>query len=119
MFIEFDSATPTGNYLGGANGAAKVDLSLFQPDATTTVLAVTAASARTALPAGVAVRLSNAGDVAISVRFGDSTVTAATTAMDILPGSAEVFRVPTGATHLAAIVASGTGTLKITAGSGA
>lgn len=94
-------------------------LALFQPEATTTTLAVTTASARVALPAGDTLRLSNAGDVAISVRFGDGTVTAATTAMDILPGSAEVFRVPAGATHIAGIVAAGTATLKLTPGSGA
>ena len=94
-------------------------IAVFQPSDAPVNLTVTTASARTALPLASVVRLGNASDSAISVRFGTGTVIAATTDMDIMPGTAEVFRVPANATHIAAIVASNTATLKITPGDGA
>lgn len=94
----------------------------FIPGATASLACSTTATAAVAVTVGQVVRFSNAGSVAISVAFGDSTIAStitAATAMDIMPGAAEAFTVPVGATHFSAIMASGTGNLKYTKGIGA
>lgn len=66
------------------------------------------------------VRIYNAGSVAVFIEFGNSTVTASTTAdMPIAPGSVESFHVFPYETHVAGITASGTATIYATPGHGA
>lgn len=62
-----------------------------------------------------------AGNAAVAfIRFGDSTVVAATTtSMPILPGTIEVFTLPGTHTHMAVITASLTATVYATPGKGA
>lgn len=84
-------------------------------------LAASTSSARVALPTGDpgSLRITNPGSVTVYVTFGTSTVTATTTAgMDLPPGTVESFRVPTNATHIAGITASGTATIRLTPGQG-
>lgn len=93
----------------------------FSPTGDAVDLAVSTASARVPLPARSpdSIRVTNPGSVTALLRFGDGTVTAATsTGMDLLPGTVETFRVPAGYTHVAAITATGSTTLRITPGSG-
>jgi hypothetical protein len=82
----------------------------------------TTALTAVACTSGEALRFGNPGSLAIGFMFGPaavaSTITYAT-AMDIMPGSVEVFTVPPGVTHYSAIMPSGTGTLKRTRGAGA
>lgn len=92
--------------------------SLFSPIATAS-LAVTTSTGRVALAADASsVRLYNAGTATAFVKFGDSSITAATTNMPIPAGVVETFRPPGGATHVAAITSSGTATLYVTSGEG-
>lgn len=91
---------------------------LFTPGATASI-SVTTSSARVALPAGggqLAV-LNNGGGV-VFIKFGDSTVTAAVTDIPVEIGVARGFTPPGTATHVAAIIASGTATVYFTAGEG-
>lgn len=68
---------------------------------------------------GMAVRLHNAGSVAVFVAFGNSAITtAATTGMPIPAGGVEVFEIGPAVTHVAAITASSTATLYATSGRG-
>ena len=71
---------------------------------------------------GRQVRLYNSGTVIIFVKFGDSTVNAATTDTPIPPGAVEVLtydRLLSGANnYVAGITAAGSGTLYITVGEG-
>jgi len=69
--------------------------------------------------AGTTVRIHNAASVVVFIKFGDSTVTAATTNMPIPAGGTEVFQIGPSVTHIAAITASGSGTLYATTGVGA
>jgi hypothetical protein len=90
----------------------------FGPSGATVSLAVSAASARVALPAR-SIRLHNSSEVTMFIAFGDSAVSATVAAgMPIPAGGVEVFDVPGGPTHVAAITASGTGTLYVTPGQG-
>ena len=86
---------------------------------TQSLAVTTASSAAQAITAGEVIRFSNAGTNPIAVAFGTAGVVAvAATAMDVMPGTAESFTVPAGTTHFAAIMASGSGTLKWTRGTG-
>jgi hypothetical protein len=96
----------------------------FRPitGAQSTTLSVSTSSNRVAIPSNpMQVRLStNGADAVCFVEFGDSSVTAAaSTGMRMGPGSIEVFSIPLGATHVAAITASGSATLYVTPGAGA
>jgi hypothetical protein len=65
------------------------------------------------------VRIENNGTGRVFIRFGDSTVTAvAGTGMAMRPDSVEVFTVPRGATHIAAIAAGVGNALNCTLGGG-
>lgn len=106
---------------------------LFEPSSTDAVsLSASTTSARVALPvsAPTAEGLGNGtrrmvaiasrtSDADVYVRFGDSTVTATTAAGALVHGGqVRGFTVPVGATHVAAITASGTATVNIVPGSG-
>lgn len=88
----------------------------FVPSTTTSVSATTS-SARALVGAGPSVRLYNAGSATVFVAFGTDSVTATTSDMPVPAGTIEVLE--RGAnTHLAALTASGTATLYVTAGLG-
>lgn len=93
----------------------------FTPGATVTV-AVTVASAATAMskPDSRQVMITSAATSALAfIAFGDSTVAATVAAScPILAGTAQVFTVPAGATHIAAITGATTATLYVTSGDG-
>lgn len=90
---------------------------VFGPSGPTVTLAATTTTSRVALPSRN-VRFHNGGSATVFVRFGDSTVTAAVTnAMPIPAGGVEMF-CHADATHIAAIYASGTGTIYVTPGEG-
>ena len=90
----------------------------------TTTLAVSSTSASVALPSGAgSVAVTNlTGSAVCFVRFGASGLTASVPGnagdYPILPGATQVLDAG-NATYLAAITASGTATLYITAGAGA
>jgi hypothetical protein len=64
------------------------------------------------------IRIYNSGTVPVFVAFGGSTVSATTSAgVPIAPGAVEVLSMY-GATHAAAIVASGSATIYFTPGAG-
>ena len=92
---------------------------LFKPGTTVSIDAGVA-TANIALPnSGRTLRIANVGTVAVFIEFGDVSVAAVVaTSMPILPGSVELFdRVgPTG--YVAAITASSTARVSITAGLG-
>jgi hypothetical protein len=93
----------------------------FKPQAASTVtISVTTSSVATALPViSAQYRMYNAGAVPVFFNFGESGSTASVaTATPIAPGAVEVFSPPSGSTHVAAIVASGSATLYVTAGEG-
>lgn len=100
--------------------------SLFRPVATVQ-RSYNTSSANVALPGATldpktrTLRLYNEGTVPVFVAFGnDDTVTAAVanSGMPIPPGAVEAIRVRPDRTHIAAISASGSGTLHVTAGEG-
>lgn len=93
----------------------------FEPLATAkiTVGASTARVAVTTLKGKVQVRVCSDGTDTVWIKFGGSTVTAATTDMPILPGSAEIFTIASdGDLYVAAIGNSASGTIYFTPGSG-
>lgn len=95
----------------------------FYPEPDTTVSrAYSSATSRVALARAAincSVRLFNDGAQKVFVRFGtDNTVNAALTDVPLAPGAVEVFKVQGNMTYLAAISASGTGTLYATLGEG-
>lgn len=94
----------------------------FIPSGATKSLAVTDSTGRVALTGpgrSASVRIVNAGASTAFVKFGGSTVEAATTDMPILPGTVEIFDLPESATYMAGICASGlTATLYATTGQG-
>jgi hypothetical protein len=65
------------------------------------------------------VRVYNGGTTPAFIAFGDSTVTATVNHIPVAPSGPEVFTVPFGATHVAAIYGTGTGTIYLTSGFGA
>ncbi|MGZ3398164.1 MAG: hypothetical protein ACXWKX_03285 [Caulobacteraceae bacterium] len=83
-----------------------------------TSLAVTTSSARVALPsADTTVLIRNPGAVSVFVRFGGSSVTAATTDFEIPAGWAFAFNADVN-TYVAAITGSGSATLSVSTGTG-
>lgn len=75
-------------------------------------------SARTAYPTGAGSRVTvyNSGSVAVFVKSGDVTVTAAATNQFVPAGQMRVFERNPNDTHLAAITASSTATVYFTLG---
>ena len=66
--------------------------------------------------------VTNDGNVTAYVRFGQSTVTADTNCMALLPGTSQVFTAPftgPGTLYFAAITVAGTTGVQVTAGEGA
>lgn len=85
--------------------------------------AVTGSTASVALsatgfPASTVEIQSLPGNSVAFIKFGDSTVTAATTDYPVLPGVDKIVTVPPNVTHVAAIGTTGT-TLYFTSGHGA
>ncbi len=99
------------------------DINVFQNNGGTVNLAVTTSTGSVALTgvgSGGTVRLLNTGTTIMFVNFGTSAVTATTAAgMPLQPGIPEAFAVGSSITHVAAITASGSGTLYATTGLGA
>jgi hypothetical protein len=98
-------------------------MSPFRPDAAKTrSISVSSSSQRVAVtfdPGSDCVRVRNAGTAEAFIEVGDDSVTAAVaTAMPIAAGAIEVFSVPSGTTHIAAIAVGSTGTIYFTPGSG-
>lgn len=95
-------------------------LPAFTPIGATASLAVTSASANVALNRAGAnqVLVLNLGDAEAFVDFGDSAQTATTTDMPVPAGGWLMLSIAPGATHAAAITASGTATLRFTPGDG-
>lgn len=104
---------------------------LFEPTSYATSISATTSSARTALATpptdeglGNATRRvvaigTETGDGDIFIKFGDSSVTVAADAGSLIPGGQlRGFVVPIGATHVAAITASGTATVCVENGKG-
>ena len=92
---------------------------LFTPGATAKVAATTT-TGRVALSITGAqtVAVVNDGTTVAFIKFGDSTVTATTSDTPILGGSSRGFTPPPTATHMAAIMASGTANIYVTVGAG-
>lgn len=97
------------------------------PAATVNIAATTSSSRVQVLTSGViqstngthVVRVYNTGSVPVFIEFGNSTVTASTTAdAPIAPGSVEPFHVYPYETHVAAITASGSATVYFSPGEG-
>lgn len=92
----------------------------FIASGNTVSLAVTGTTGRVAVPTDAynnAVRLYNAGTVAVFINCGDVTVVATTAAgIPIAPGSVEVLGCGKG--YIAGIVTTGTATLYLTPGAG-
>lgn len=109
------------DYGVGLDGSFSMSKLPFTPGQTVTVNATDASgSTAAALPAnGGSVRVANVGVVAAYIAFGGAAVSAATTDMPILPGTAECFGIGMQS-HVAARCATGqTATLMITGGDGA
>jgi hypothetical protein len=95
------------------------DLSAFSLGGATTVLSPTTNSNGDAIaPVNGRIRVYNAGGSLAFLRTGIGAQTAETTDTPIPPGVVEVFSVPANHTHAAAICASGSATIYITAGKG-
>jgi hypothetical protein len=71
-------------------------------------------------PGGFSVRVVNDGTVISFIEFGYGSAATAAVASSIpmLPGTAEIFSVGEGCTHISAITASGTATVYATPGQG-
>lgn len=94
----------------------------FAPtSASTASISGTTSTASAAIPeGGRQVRIANLStDTTAFIKFGASDVEAAVTDIPILPSTAEAFTVPDDATHVAAITAADTATIKVTSGFGA
>jgi hypothetical protein len=96
----------------------------FRPSASAN-LSLATSSDRVALPGTWSgaqqrtVRLFNDSPQVAFVEFGDAAVTASTTtSMALAPGAVELFYPLDSRTHVAGILGSGSGTLRITAGEG-
>lgn len=90
----------------------------FTPAANASI-SVTNTTGRAAISGtGATLRLANVSTVECFVKVGDSTVEAATTDFSV-PANSQVFiSVPNTATHVAAITAASTTTLRISRGDG-
>lgn len=81
-------------------------IQVLSPHSSTAVVTGSASSARVALPTGAQIlEISLSGSM--HIRFGDSSVDAATTDFFLPEGFVGTYKVPDGATHLAAIWTSG------------
>lgn len=100
--------------------APEVRAQAFVASGNTVSLAVTGTTGRVAVPSdnyNNAVRVYNAGTVAVFIACGDVTVTATLAAgMPVAPGSVEVLGCGKG--YIAGIVTTGTATLYLTPGAG-
>lgn len=96
-------------------------MSTFQPftPAANASLSVTTSTGRVAVAGtGATLRLANVTSVECFVKVGDVTVEAATTDFSV-PGNTQVLiSIPNTATHVAAITAATTTTLRISRGDG-
>lgn len=96
-----------------------MNVSAFTPGATVTLTAATVSSASQLSSTGAAVEVQNAGSVAVFVKFGDSTVTAAVTDYPVLAGQSKLIGRASSQTYIATITASGGCTVYATTGEGA
>lgn len=89
---------------------------------TTAVISGTTTSAAASLPGtaggGQSVRVFNSGTTIAFVRWAATSPTAVATDIPIAPGATEVFSLPVDAAFVAAILASGTGSIYFTRGAG-
>lgn len=91
---------------------------VFEPNASATLAVSTTSAEVTTLSAtDNQVRLYNGTTGVVFVRWGTTAQTAVATDMAIAPGATEVFT-KNNSTRLAAIMASGSGSLYITTGTG-
>jgi hypothetical protein len=91
----------------------------FAIPAAAVTLAVTTTTGSVALAGtGSALRVCNVGGAECFLAAGSSTVTATTASMSVPAGAIETFTIPITATHVAAITASGTTTLRLARGEG-
>lgn len=92
---------------------------LFAPNASVKIDATTSSS-NSAIGGGKSIRVQNVGNVPVYIKFGnDSSLTATASDIPIMNGSGpEMFRRPQGATHVAAITASGAASVIFTTGEG-
>lgn len=106
--------------LAGLALASDANAQAFVASGNTVSLAVTGTTGRVAVPTDAynnAIRLYNAGTVAVFINCGDVTVVATTAAgIPIAPGSVEVLGCGKG--YIAGIVTTGTATLYLTPGAG-
>lgn len=95
----------------------------FTPIGTTKNLTASSVSSRVALPVFTTsrtVRVYNATGVVVFIEFGTvATDAVAATSMPLGPGATEFLEVGAGVTYVAAITASGGGTVYFTEGKGA
>jgi hypothetical protein len=108
----------TGGNPGHVSGTFSASLSGFQPAASYSQLSVSTSSARVALPSGTTVVVYNTGSNDAYVTLGNSSVTATTAGDVVKAGGWMAFTIPTGATNIAGITASGTTALNISGGAG-
>lgn len=92
----------------------------YQPDSyTPATLAVTTTSSRVAAPGtGTGLVVTNTGSTPVFVNVGGSTVTATTANLIINPGNFFGFYYPGGSAYVAAVTASGSGSLSVVSGTG-
>jgi hypothetical protein len=95
----------------------------FTPLGVTVAISVTTTTASGEITtmndaSGKDLRIYNAGSATAFLDFGSSGIVATTADMPVPSGAVEVISVGPGVTHVAAITASGTATLYITAGRG-
>lgn len=96
-------------------------ISLFNMNGAEVNISASTSSASQAInaPGATTVRICNTTNAVAYVRSGDSTVSATANDTPILAGTVEVFAINPGDTHVAAILASGTGTVNFLFGAGA
>ena len=90
----------------------------FAPGPTVSVSCSTTSASGTIGIGSTSMRLANIGSAPIFVRWGTGTQTAVTTDFPVLPNTAILVSKPADVVTVAAITASGTGTLYITTGEG-
>lgn len=100
---------------------------LFEPVTATAGISATTTSARVSIGSADTSREypriveigTRTGDADVFIKFGDSSVAATVAGGPIIPGGqVRGFRVPSTATHVAAITASGTATVNVVVGRG-
>lgn len=101
-----------------------MNLDIFTPTADSVTISATTSSGRVALggtqsASSYNVLCSNKATSWAYITFGDSTVTATSAGLALPPNGQAVYTKPVGATHVAGILDSGTGTLHFTPGQGA